>query len=144
MKNKTLILAVIAFVAVIALLVGVYFLYGPGKQVDSGATTGTDELGNQIVGCSFTVTVVHGDGSQKEFSYTTEGEKLGAVLEAEGLILADTANPGMFHTVDGEKADWNENQSYWAFYIGEDYAMTGIYDTVIVDGTAYKLVYTIG
>ena len=142
--NKKIFFAAVAFVAAVALLLGVYFLFGPGNQVDSGATTGTDDLGNQIVGCSFTVTVVHGDGSQKAFSYTTAGEKLGAVLEAEGLILPDTANPGMFHTVDGEKADWNENQSYWAFYVGEDYAMTGIYDTDIVDGTAYKLVYTIG
>ena len=50
----------------------------------------------------------------------------------------------MFHTVDGEKADWNVNQSYWAFYEGEEYAMTGIYDTNIVDGAVYKLVYTLG
>ena len=62
----------------------------------------------------------------------------------KGLILADKANPGMFHTVDGEKADWNVNKSYWAFYLGEEYAVKGIYDTPITDGAVYKLVYTIG
>ena len=51
---------------------------------------------------------------------------------------------GMFHTVDGEKADWNVNQSYWALYLDGEYAMVGIYDTDIVDGTVYKLEYTIG
>lgn len=92
----------------------------------------------------FTVTVVHADGSEKAFSYETTETKLGDYLEAQGLIDSEGADDGMFHTVDGEKADWNENQSYWAFYLGEEYAMAGIYDTSITDGTAYKLIYTIG
>ena len=95
-------------------------------------------------GKSFTVMVTHGDNSEKVFQYTTQAEKLGSYLETQGLIESEGADDGMFHTVDGEKADWNENQSYWAFYIDGEYAMTGIYDTVIADGCAYKLVYTIG
>ena len=82
--------------------------------------------------------------TEKTFTYTAPEGKLGAFLEGEGLIESEGADDGMFHTVDGEKADWGVNQSYWAFYLGEDYAMTGIYDTDIVDGTVYKLVYTIG
>ena len=92
----------------------------------------------------FTVTVVHADGSEKAFNYETTETKLGDYLESQGLIDSQGADDGMFHTVDGEKADWNENQSYWAFYLGEEYAMTGIYATDITDGAAYKLVYTIG
>ncbi len=101
-------------------------------------TTGSAEMK------SFTVTVVHADGSEKKFDYQTENAKLGDYLEAQGLILSEGADDGMFHTVDGEKADWNENQSYWAFYVGEEYAVTGIYATDITDGAVYKLVYTIG
>lgn len=93
---------------------------------------------------SFTVTVTHADKTEKEFTYETGEKMLGAFLEQEGLIESEGADKGMFHTVDGEKADWNENQSYWALFIGEEYAMTGIYDTEIVDGAAYKLVYTLG
>ena len=129
MKNKKLILAVVALVLVVAALMAVYF----GSQAP--AQTGLK---------AFTVTVVHADGSQKVFEYRTDVEKLGAFLEEKGLIDSKGADQGMFHSVDGEKADWNENQSYWAFYIGNDYAMTGIYDTDIVDGTAYKLEYTLG
>ena len=66
------------------------------------------------------------------------------MLYGAELIVADEANPGMFHTVDGEKADWNVNQSYWAFYVGEEYASKGIYETPVTDGGSYKLVYTIG
>ncbi len=92
----------------------------------------------------FTVTVVHADGSEKTFAYETGDTRLGDYLENEGLISSEGAEPGMFHTVDGEKADWNENQSYWAFYLGQEYAMTGIYDATITDGAVYRLVYTKG
>ena len=129
MKNKKLMLAVIALVLVVAALAAVYFISRPDAREGSKA---------------FTVTVIHADGSEKKFEYRTDAEKLGAFLEEKGLIDSTGADQGMFHSVEGEKADWNVNQSYWAFYIGEDYAMTGIYDTNIEDGAAYKLVYTIG
>jgi hypothetical protein len=46
--------------------------------------------------------------------------------------------------VDGEDADYSVNQSYWAFFVGDDYAMEGMNTTAITDGAVYKLVYTIG
>ena len=129
MKNKKLILAVIGFVAVIGIMAGVWFATRP--EVQEG-------------GKAFTVVVVHANQTEKTFQYNTDAEKLGAFLEEKGLISSEGADSGMFHTVDGEKADWNENQSYWAFYLGEEYAVKGIYDTPITDGAVYKLVYTIG
>lgn len=129
MKNKKLVIVAVALIAVIAVLAGVYF-----------ATRPTASQGAKAI----TVTVIHSDGSEKVFPYNTDAEKLGAFLEEQGLIESEGADEGMFHTVDGEKADWNVNQSYWAFYLGEEYAMTGIYDTLVNDGDAYKLVYTIG
>ena len=106
--------------------------------------TVSDKPGDTAPLMKFTVTVVHADGTEKNFAYETNEKNLGDYLEAQGLILSEGADDGMFHTVDGEKADWNENQSYWAFYLGEEYAMTGIYDTPITDGAVYKLVYTKG
>ena len=129
MKNKKMVLALAALILVVAVFAGVYF-----------ATQGAAAEGVK----DFTVTVIHGDGSSKEFKYRTDAEKLGVYLEEQGLIDSEGADPGMFHTVDGEKADWNVNQSYWAFYLNEEYAMAGIYDTDIENGMAYKLVYTIG
>ena len=129
MNNKKLILVAVALVTAVAVMLGVYFATRP-ETVEGGK--------------NFTVTVVHADGTEKAFSYSTDAEKLGAFLESEGLIESEGADDGMFHTVDGEKADWNVNRSYWAFYLGEDYATEGIYATTIADGAAYKLVYTIG
>lgn len=144
MNKKTIIIfiAAVLLVAVIGLSLFLYFNMGPGKQTDSGATTGTNAAGETITGCCFSVVVVHGDKTEKTFSYIAPEGKLGAFLEDEGLIVG--SGDGMFHTVDGEKSDWNENQSYWAFYVEDEYATAGIYDTDIVDSTVYRLVYTIG
>lgn len=92
-----------------------------------------------------TVTVVHKDGTSKEFTYDTDEEYLGTVLQEDGLIEGDEGPYGlMITTVDGEVADWNVDQGYWALYVGEEYAVTGIDTTPIQDGDTFSLVYTIG
>jgi hypothetical protein len=128
MNNKKLILAAVALVAVVAILAGVYLATQSGPAA-AGAKANT-------------VTVIHADGTEKVFTYNTDAEKLGAFLEAEGVIIG--SGDGMFHTVDGEKADWSVNQSYWALYLNDEYATAGIYDTDIESGAEYKLVYTLG
>ena len=85
MKNKKLIITAIALVAVVAVLLGVYFATRP----------------ETVEGCkNFTVTVIHADGTEKSFTYSTDEDKLGAFLEAQGLIESQGADAGMFHTVD--------------------------------------------
>ena len=127
MNNKKMIFALVALVLVVGIFAGVWFATRP--QATEGAK-------------SITVQVIHGDKTEKTFTYNTDELKLGAFLEAEGLIVG--SGDGMFHTVDGENADWSVNQSYWALYLGDEYATAGIYDTDIVDGTVYKLEYTLG
>ena len=130
MKNKKIILALVALVVLAAIVLGVYFATRP--QTAQGAKT-------------ITVTVVHADGSVKDFTYHTDEEYLGAVLVAEGLVEGDDSEYGlMIHTVDGEKASWEENGAYWALYVGEEYAMTGVDATPVSDGDTFKLAYTIG
>ncbi len=133
MKKKTLIIAIAAALALALLAAGMVALY---LQFRPAAETGTKE---------FTVTVVHKDGTEKSFSYRSDEEFLGTVLLAEGLIEGEEGPYGlMVSAVDGEVADWNVDQSYWALFIGEDYATTGVDMTPIRDGDAYRLVYTIG
>lgn len=130
MKNKKLIVAVAALAVVIALLLGIYFATRP--ETSAGAK-------------EITVTVIHADGAEKVFTYQTDEEYLGAVLIAEGLIEGDMGDYGMMiHTVDSEKAVWEENGAYWALYVGEEYGTTGVDTTPIADGDSFKLVYTLG
>lgn len=130
MKNKKLVIAVVALVAVIAIMVGVFASTRP--ETSAGTK-------------SITVTVVHADGSEKVFAYSTDEEYLGPVLLDQGLVEGEEGPYGLvINAVDGESASWEENQSYWALFIGEEYATTGADTTPVNDGDAFKLVYTIG
>ncbi len=129
---------------VFALLLAIVLVLSMTACVSTKPAETIPKKPGEATAAKFTVVVVHGDGTQKEFTYETEEKVLGDYLETQGLIVSQGADDGMFHTVDGEKADWNENQSYWAFYLSEEYAMTGIYDTQIENSAVYKLVYTKG
>ena len=130
MKNKKLILAVVALVAVIAVMAGIFVATRP-ETVAGGK--------------EITVTVVHKDGTEKVFEYATDAEYLGEVIVSEGLVNGEEGPYGLyFDTVDGETADWNVDQSYWSILIGEEYATVGADSIVLTDGGEYSLVYTIG
>ena len=130
MKNKKMIAVVVALVVVIGALLGVWM-----------ATREEAVAGSKNI----TVTVIHGDGTQKDFSYATDAEYLGEVILSEGLVEGEEGPYGLtIYTVDGEAASWEANQSYWGIFIGEEYATTGADGVVLTDGGVYKLVYTIG
>jgi len=130
MKNKKVVIAVVVLAVVIAAMAWLWM--GSQETAIEGAK-------------SITVTVVHADGSGKDFTYNTNAEYLGQVILDEGLVEGENGPYGLeIHAVDGETASWEENQSYWALFIGEDYATTGADGIVLEDGGVYKLVYTIG
>ena len=93
----------------------------------------------------FTVTVVHADGSTKDFSYDTGDKYLGMVLQEAGLIKGNAGPYGLEITeVDGEKAVYDTDKAYWAIYVGDEYALTGIDAIQVENGAVYKLEYTRG
>ena len=129
-KNKKLIIAVIAIVVIVAAMAIIYVSTRP--ETTAGSKT-------------FTVKVVHSDESEKTFTYQTDAEYLGEVLVAEGLLVGHNDTFGLYiDSVDGEDAIWDEDGSYWALYVGEEYAMQGVDQTPIADGDAFSLVYTVG
>jgi len=128
MKNKRNILLLVVLSVVVVALLAAYFLTRPG------ATYGPKE---------FTLTVVHSDGNSKTFTYQTREGYLGKALQDEGIISGEDGPYGLYiHEVDGERAVFEEDAAYWAFYEGEAYAMLGIDKTPIQHGAVYKLVYT--
>ena len=79
------------------------------------------------------------------FTIHTDKDTVGAALIEHDLIAGDEGAYGLYiKVVNGITADYDIDQSYWAFYEGENYANQGIYDTNVTDGGVYKLVYTIG
>ncbi len=128
MKNAKIWIALLAVVLVVGLMAGIYF-----------ATRETPNKNTK----TFTLVVIHGDGSQKTVTVETDKEYLSQALLDEKLIV-ESDSPGKYDTVDGETADYNANQSWWRFLIDGQEATEGMNTTVIKDGSTYTLEYKIG
>ena len=94
---------------------------------------------------SFTVIVTDLEGNETTFEYTSDAASVGEALVAEGLVVGHEASYGLYiDAVNGIAANWDKDQTYWAFYINGEYATTGISDTEITADTVYGLTLTKG
>ena len=94
---------------------------------------------------SFTVVVTDLEGNETAFSYTSSAASVGEALVAEGLIQGHETEYGLYiDAVNGIAADWDKDQTYWAFYVNGEYATTGIDGTAIAADTTYGLTLTKG
>ena len=92
-----------------------------------------------------TVEVIHADGSEKSWEYDTDAEYLGAFLEEEGLIEGAEGPYGIYvHTVDGERAVYEENGCWWGLNCDGESAATGADQVIIEDGRTYTWIYSRG
>lgn len=73
----------------------------------------------------------------------TEETTVGAALLANNLIAGDAGQYGLYiKEVNGITADYDVDQTYWAFYIDGEYAVSGVDSTDITEGAVYQLEYT--
>lgn len=94
---------------------------------------------------AFSFTVVDLDGNETVFEIHTDETTVGAALVALELVEGSEGEYGLYvTTVNGITADWDADQTYWAFYIDGEYAMTGVDATDITAGAAYSFVLTKG
>ena len=88
------------------------------------------------------VTVTAGEKSVI-FTIKTDEAILGDALMAHGLVEGEAGQFGLYvKKVNGITADYDVDRSYWGFYKGGDYMMTGVDMTEFADGECYELVYT--
>ena len=128
-KNTKIILGIVALVVVVAVLLGVYTAVRPD------ATEGAKAL---------TVTVVHGDGSEKVFDVHTDAEFLAEALVDNAIVEGSQSEYGLYIlTADGETVN-EANQEWWCLTKGGEMHMYGASETAIADGDAYELTFTVG
>ena len=101
--------------------------------------------GEQEEGVKLTVKVVDLEGNEETFEYVTTAATVGEALLAEGLIEGEEGPYGLYiKTVNGITADYDVDQTYWAFYINGEYATTGADQTEIDETAVYSFVQTQG
>ena len=93
---------------------------------------------------NITVTVVHGDGTSKDFPIAAAGETLREALEQENLVEGEESQYGLYiKTVDGETVD-DANQEWWYLTKGGEQVNSGVDGVEIADGDVYELTFTVG
>ena len=86
----------------------------------------------------FYFNVVDKDGNQTKFEIHTDKTVVGDALVELGLIEGEPGDYGLYvKKVNGITADYDTDGTYWAFYIGDDYGMTGVDMTTIEAGATY-------
>lgn len=128
--NKKLIVGVAVLALLVALFAVMFFLFRP-KAVQGAK--------------SITIEVVDNNADSTMYDVHTDAEYLRqAMEEAQGLEFSGTESEYgmMVETVNGVTADWNVDQSYWGFYVNGEYCNYGIDAQPVVDGDAFRIVYS--
>lgn len=100
-------------------------VYKDGDVLGNGATT-------------FQVEVVDKEGNQTKLEVRTDKGNVGEALQEHGLIEGEEGAYGLYvKTVNGITADYDADQTYWAFYIDGQYASTGVDSTDVTPGATY-------
>ena len=149
-KKLTILLAVF-----VLLIIGMLILT---KATKPETTAGAKEIN---------VTVVHGDGSSKDFTYHTDEEYLGPVLLSEGLIAGDDGDlltgldqllqlccaDGIIQCIlhrlhagaqMGHLVGRQHIQQWWCLTKGGEDVMTGADTTPIASGDCFEFTLTVG
>ena len=123
------------------------------KAGDNGSTQGTvqesvqaqtdgvfadgSELGEGNT--EFSLTVTDKEGAESSFTIHTDKENVGDALTEIGMIAGEEGDYGLYvKTVNGVTADYDVDQTYWAFYINGEYASTGVDATPVTAGDTYS------
>lgn len=91
-----------------------------------------------------TFRVTHDDGELKEFELDTAKSTLAEVLIDENLVKESAESSGFYDVVDGELADWDDNESWWYFTCNGEGLTVGIEEAELIDGAVYEAIYTHG
>ncbi len=110
---------------------------GDGSPAPEGDPN-EQELGNGQT--AFLLEVIDGDGRETVYTIHTDKRTVGDALQELGLVEGEAGAYGLYvKKVCGILADYEINGTYWAFYVGGEYAMSGVDKTEIENGATYTL-----
>ena len=125
----------IALVVMAALLVGVICLYSKfGPKTQEGMK-------------DITITVIDNNQKSTVYELRTDAKTLQEAMDdAEGLTYgcAEDQTSTMVDTVNGVKADYAVDASYWGFYVNGEYCQYGIATQPVADKDAFEIIYESG
>ena len=89
---------------------------------------------------TFRLTIVDREGAEHLYELRTDAEMVGQALLEHELIEGEEGPYGMYiKSVLGQVLDYETDGMYWAFYVNGEYALTGVDQTPVTEGTGYML-----
>ena len=86
----------------------------------------------------FAFIVVDSEENETTFAIRTDKETVGEALLDLELISGEQGDYGLYvKTVNNITADYDKNGTYWAFYVNDEYATSGVDKTMITEGATY-------
>ncbi|MBQ3507621.1 MAG: DUF4430 domain-containing protein [Clostridia bacterium] len=156
--NRTRITRLLSFILCVALIaaialttVGCDKTTPEAPETNGSSATATTEAGTKTEtpdpnaptvkgegATTFYFNVVDKDGNETKFEIHTDKTTVGEALLELGLIEGDMGDYGLYvKKVNGITADYDVDGTYWAFYVGNEYGMTGVDMTDIEPGATY-------
>ena len=114
-----------------------------GKQAAPGVAVSPVTHDGQVIGegkNSFTLEIIDENGKKVTATINCDDTVVGDALQAYGIITGEEAEYGLYiKSVNGITADYEEDGTYWSFYVNGEYAVTGVDMTDIENGATYTL-----
>ena len=116
---------------------------GCSEEADSSsaAVTSEQQSSYEVKGegeNQFIFTVVDTEGKETGFEIHTDQTVVGDALVDLGLISGDEGDYGLYvKTVNGITLDYDKDGKYWAFYVNNEYATSGVDTTDIEENATY-------
>ncbi|WP_026507209.1 DUF4430 domain-containing protein [Butyrivibrio sp. MC2013] len=132
-NKKTLIIAAVVLVALLAAFACVYMVFGPK------AHKGSKEIVIEVTGSN---------GETTDYELATDAEYLIEAMDelaANGSGFTYSGSDGdygmMIEIVNGERALYAEDNAYWALYVNGEYGQYGADSQPVADGDTYSWTY---
>ena len=144
MKNNTkkLFSMLLCMVLIVAIAL---FTTGCAENKETNSTPTQTQVDVVVKGegqTTFDFSVVDKDGNVTYFEIHTDKETVGQALLDCQLIEGEEGPYGLYvKTVNGITADYDVDGTYWAFYVNDQYAMSGVdaTDINVADSYAFKV-----
>lgn len=126
-KNRMTGCLILAVVILIPLLLWVYHTQKP--HTESGSK-------------NITISVVYQDGTEKNYTLSTDAEYLREAAESVLKIQGRETQYGYtVFSVNGKEADIDAGKAYWAIYVNGDYGQYSIDKQPVSDGDTFLFQY---
>lgn len=133
------------FLCIFIIIMCVAFVSCTKENIDTNIWENATYTEDMVFGNGGKTVLVEVKAEEKAVTFTikTDKENLGEALLEHNLVMGEDGPYGLYvKSVNGIIADYNTNQTYWAFTKNGESMMSGVDGAEIKDGEHYELVYT--